>query len=198
MVVALKPLHDAARIQRVVVATYQAISGAGAKASEAFEAQLRQLADGQTVDTEALGGQLAGNLLMNWTPDKESGYQEEELKMVFETRKILGDETIRVSPTAVRVPVLHAHSEALTIETERPLSPADARALLEKAPGIEVIDDLVGGQYPTPLAAAGSDMTYVGRIREDVGNPGGLQMWVVSDNLRKGAATNAVQIAETL
>ncbi|MFK8002367.1 MAG: aspartate-semialdehyde dehydrogenase [Polyangiales bacterium] len=198
MVVALKPLHDAAQVTRVVVATYQAISGAGAQASKAFEAQLGQFTRGETCDPSTFKGQLAGNLLMHWTPDVESGYQEEELKMVFETRKILGDETIRVSPTAVRVPVLHSHSEALTVETEKGLDAATARTLLENAPGVKVVDDFGAGIYPQAIDATGSDWTYVGRIRDDIGNPGGVQLWVVSDNLRKGAATNAVQIAELL
>ncbi len=198
MVVALKPLHDAAGVKRVVVATYQAISGAGARAIEAFQEQCRAAANGEAVDPGPLKGQLAQNLLMHWSVDEASGYQEEELKMVHETRKILGDESIQVSPTAVRVPVLHAHSESLTIELGRPMDAAEARTLLAAAPGITLVDDFAAGAYPTPLTAAGTDPVYVGRIREDVGNPGGLQMWVVSDNLRKGAALNAVQIAEGL
>lgn len=196
LVVALAPIHRETRIERVVVATYQAISGAGAKAIEAFEAQAKACAEGAAVETDELDGQLAENLLMHWTCDEASGYQEEELKMVHETRKILGDPEIRVSPTAVRVPVLTGHSEAVTLELESPMTPERARELLEAAPGVEVVDDFVRGIYPQPLAAAGRDAVFVGRIREDVGNPGGLQMWVVSDNLRKGAALNAVQIAE--
>ncbi|MEM1413816.1 MAG: aspartate-semialdehyde dehydrogenase [Myxococcota bacterium] len=201
LVVALQPIHAAARIRRVIVATYQAISGAGRPAMEAFEAQRGRVAGGTADRTEeakepTLGGLLAGNLLMHWSRDEASGYQEEELKMVHETRKILGDEAIRVSPTAVRVPVLTGHSEAVTLELERPLGPAEARALLEAAPGVQVVDDFGAGRFPEPIDAAGTDPVYVGRIREDVGNPGGLQLWVVSDNLRKGAALNAVQIAE--
>ncbi len=198
LVVALAPLHRVNRVRRVVVATYQAISGAGANAVRAFEAQARALVEGQTPEPGPLSGQLAGNLLMHWKRDEPSGYQEEELKMVHETRKILGDPEIRVSPTTVRVPVVNAHSEAVTIELEAPMSAAEARALLLAAPGVEVVDDFARGVYPQPLAATGRDPVYVGRIREDVGNPGGLQMWVVADNLRKGAALNAVQIAETL
>jgi aspartate-semialdehyde dehydrogenase len=135
---------------------------------------------------------------MHWKVDAETGYQEEELKMVHETRKILGDESIRVSPTAVRVPVATGHSESVTIECERPLAAERVRELLESAPGIELVDDFVRGVYPRPVDAAGADPVLVGRIRQDIGNPDGVQMWVVSDNLRKGAALNAVQIAEAL
>ncbi|MFW2390560.1 MAG: aspartate-semialdehyde dehydrogenase [Polyangiales bacterium] len=196
MVVALKPLHDEGRLKRVVVATYQAISGSGATAVAAFEEQERATVDGGEVDKSKLSGQLSRNLLMHWTPDAETGYQEEELKMVSETRKIFGDPDIAVSPTAVRVPVITAHSEAVTVETHKPISAARARELLSKADGVVVVDDFANGIYPQPIDAAGQDPVYVGRIRADVGNPGGIQMWVVSDNLRKGAALNAVQIAE--
>jgi len=192
MVVAIAPIHRVNPIKRIVVATYQAISGAGADAVDALAEQLK---GGKG---EALGGQLAGNLLMHWTVQEDGYYQEEELKMLHETRKILGDDSIRVSPTAVRVPVVTGHSEAITLELTEPMDVATARGLLEKAPGIELVDDFKNGVYPTPLQAAGTDPVYVGRIREDVGNPGGIQMWVVSDNLRKGAALNAVQIAEGL
>jgi len=196
MVVALKPLHDEGRLKRVIVATYQAISGAGATAVAAFEAQEEATARGSDVDKDKLSGQLSRNLLMHWKPDPETGYQEEELKMVSETRKIFGDPAIAVSPTAVRVPVVTAHSEAVTVETHRPITVERARELLRAAEGVEVVDDFENGAYPQPIDAAGRDPVYVGRIREDVGNPGGIQMWVVSDNLRKGAALNAVQIAE--
>lgn len=198
MVVALKPLHDEARIERVVVCTYQAISGGGATAVECFEAQCRASANGQPIEDGALGARLAGNLLMEWSVDQSTLYQEEELKMVHETRKILGDDSIRVSPTAVRVPVATGHSEAITIETERPLTPERARELLAAFDGVELVDDFAAGVYPTPLDAAGKDAVFVGRVREDIGNPGGLALWVVSDNLLKGAALNAVQIAEGL
>ncbi|MEQ8459362.1 MAG: aspartate-semialdehyde dehydrogenase [Sandaracinaceae bacterium] len=198
MVVALKPIHDAARITRVIVSTYQAISGSGARAVEAFEAQQAALVNGEEVDTSELKGQLAQNLLMHWSRDVESGYQEEELKMVNETRKILGDAAIRVSPTAVRVPVISGHAESITLELEKPLSAVEARALLEKAPGVTVVDDFADGVYPQPIQVVGKDDVLVGRIRDDVGNPGGLQLWCVGDNLRKGAALNAVQIAEGL
>jgi len=198
MVVALKPLHDEARLKRVVVATYQAISGAGATAVAAFEAQEEATVRRSEVDKNKLSGQLSRNLLMHWKPDPETGYQEEELKMISETRKIFGDSSIAVSPTAVRVPVVTAHSEAITIETHRPLTAARARELLSKAEGVQVVDDLSHGLYPQPIDAAGRDPVYVGRIRDDLGNPGGIQIWVVSDNLRKGAALNAIQIAEKI
>jgi len=198
MVVALKPLHDEARLRRVIVSTYQAISGAGARAVESFQAQQRALAQGRPVENGTLPGQLAGSLLMHWKADVATGYQEEELKMIHETRKILGEPDLRVSVTTVRVPVVTGHSESITVETERPLGAARARELLSRAPGVVVMDDLANGIYPTPLVAAGRDETFVGRIRDDLGNPGGIQMWVVSDNLRKGAATNAVQIAEAV
>ena len=198
MVVALKPLHDAAGLKRVVVSTYQAISGGGAKAVASFEAQLRAAANGDKVENGSLSGRLAGNLLMHWTPDADNAYQEEELKMVNETRKIFGDESILISPTAVRVPVLTAHSESIAVETHKPLNAAKARELLSNAEGIVVVDDLKAGKYPKPLDAADTDPVYVGRIRDDIGNPGGIQMWVVADNLRKGAALNAVQIAQRL
>lgn len=201
MVVALGPLHTAAGLRRVVVSTYQAISGKGAQAVAAFERQRAQLAKGEPLDAadfETLGGQLAGNVLMHWSRDVEAGYQEEELKMVFETKKIFGDESIRVSPTTVRVPVVSGHAESVTVECEKPLTGPQARALLEKAPGIVVVDDFAKGVYPMPIDCVGKDPVFVGRIREDVGNPGGIQMWVVADNLRKGAATNAVQIAESV
>ncbi len=198
MVVALKPLHDEARLKRVVVATYQAISGSGATAVAAFERQEQATVRGEEVDKSVLSGQLSRNLLMHWKPDVASGYQEEELKMVSETRKIFGDPSIAVSPTTVRVPVITSHSEAVTVECHAPITAARARQLLSKAPGVEVVDDFGAGLYPQPIHAAGRDPVYVGRIREDVGNPGGIQMWVVSDNLRKGAALNAVQIAEAV
>ncbi|MEC7519433.1 MAG: aspartate-semialdehyde dehydrogenase [Myxococcota bacterium] len=198
MVVVLKPLYDAARITRVVVSTYQAISGSGARAVEAFEAQQKALVNGEEVDTSELKGQLAQNLLMHWSRDTASGYQEEELKMVNETMKILGDPNIRVSPTAVRVPVISGHAESITLHFEKALSAEKARELLEKAPGVTVVDDFADGVYPQPIQVVGKDDVLVGRIREDVGNPGGLQLWCVGDNLRKGAALNAVQIAEGL
>ncbi len=198
MVVALGPIHRVARIRRIVVSTYQAISGAGAQAVDHFRAQSRAFAAGEAMPKGPIAKQLAGNLLMEWKRDAAVGYQEEELKMIHETRKILGDPEIRVSPTTVRVPVVNGHSESIAIELERPMSAAEARALLEKAPGVRVVDDFGAGSYPTPLDCDDRDEVLVGRIREDLGNPGGLMLWVVADNLRKGAATNAVQIAEGL
>lgn len=198
MVVALQPLHREARVRRVVVSTYQAISGAGAKAVDAFEKQLGAYVRGEALDTSVLGGQLAGNLLMQWSRDLATGYQEEELKMVHETRKILGDPEIRVSPTTVRVPVVTGHAESIAVELERPMTATRARELLARAPGVELVDDFAEGIYPQPVHAAGRDPVLVGRVREDIGNPGGLLLWVIGDNLRKGAALNAVQIAEGL
>lgn len=198
MVVALAPLHRAATIRRIVVATYQAISGAGASALEHFRAQSRAFAMGEPMPAGVLGKQLAGNLLMEWKRDERVGYQEEELKIVQETRKILGAPELRISPTTVRVPVVNGHSEAIAVEFERPMTAAEARSLLERAPGVRVVDDFARGLYPTPLDADGQDDVLVGRIREDLGQPGGICLWVVADNLRKGAATNAVQIAEGL
>jgi aspartate-semialdehyde dehydrogenase len=196
MVVALKPIHDRARITRIIVSTYQAASGAGANAVNALKDQWASLGRGETVPHGALGGQLAGNVLMHWKRDHESGYQEEELKMIYETQKIMGDSSIRVSPTAVRVAVETGHSESVTIETARSITADDVRAWLRDAPGVRVVDDFAEGIYPTPIDVVGKDDVLVGRIRNDLGHPGGIQMWIVGDNLRKGAALNAVQIAE--
>src|SRR5690606_624704 len=199
MVVALKPVHELGGLKRVVVSTYQAISGAGAQAIDAFLTQSADVVNGREPSgLEKLKGQLAQNLLMHWTVDAATGYQEEELKMVHETKKIFGDPSIQVSPTCVRVLVVSGHSESISVETHRLVNVAVARASLEKMDGVVVVDDFVHGVYPQPKDCVGKDPVFVGRIREDVGNPGGLQMWVVADNLRKGAATNAVQIAEGL
>lgn len=196
MLVALKPIHDRAKLRRIVVATYQAASGAGAKAVSALREQWSQLAQNQPVEPLALGGQLAGSVLMRWRADAQTGYQEEELKLIYETHKILGDNTIRVSPTTVRVAVETGHSEAVTLETEKPITADEVRQWLKEAPGVRVVDDFAKGVYPGPLDVVGKDEVLVGRIRNDLGNPGGVQMWIVGDNLRKGAALNAVQIAE--
>jgi aspartate-semialdehyde dehydrogenase len=198
MLVALKPVHDLSRIRRVVVSTYQAISGAGAKAVEAFRAQASAFASGATIDPGILNGQLAGSLLMEWKRDAATSYQEEELKMIHETRKILGDSEIRVSPTTVRVPVINGHSESLAIEASRALTVSEVREALSHAPGVKLVDDFANGVYPKPIDVDGKDDVFVGRVREDLGNPGGILMWVVGDNVRKGAATNAIQIAEGL
>ena len=198
MLVALAPIHRAAGITRIVVSTYQAISGAGAQATEHFDAQVRALAEGKPMPPGPITRRLAGSLLMEWKRDVASGYQEEELKMIHETQKILGDPSVRVSPTTVRVPVRNVHSESIAIETKRPIDALEVRELLSRAPGVRVVDDFANGIYPRPEDADEIDDVLVGRIRDDLGNPGGVMMWVVGDNLRKGAATNAVQIAEGL
>ncbi len=198
LVVALEPIHRHARITRIVVATYQAVSGAGARAVDSLREQVRAVAAGRTPERGALPGVLAGNLLMSWKPDAATGYSEEELKMIRETKKIFADDSIRVSPTTVRVPVENAHAEAVTVETARPVTAAEVREWLSHAPGIEVMDDFAHGVYPQPAEVSGRDPVVVGRIRDDLGHPGGVQLWIVSDNVRKGAALNAVQIAEKL
>jgi aspartate-semialdehyde dehydrogenase len=199
MVVALKPLHDLARIKRVVVSTYQASSGKGAKALYELDAQLAAIGRGEAVPAVTThAAQLAGNVLPHDWKAGEDGYSEEEWKMVRETRKIMGDDTIQVSPTTVRVPVRIGHSESVNLEFERPISVDQARAAFRKAPGVVLVDDYAKGEVPLALAAAGRDEVFVGRIRRDPTVPHGLNLWVVADNLRKGAATNAVQIAQVL
>jgi aspartate-semialdehyde dehydrogenase len=198
MVVALKPLHDAARLKRVVVSTYQAVSGTGQKAVEELAAQVRALFTNQEIVKKVYPHRIAFNVLPHIDVFLENGYTKEEMKMVHETQKILGDNTIQVTATTVRVPVFYGHSEAVNIETERKLTPQEARKILEAAPGVKVVDDPAKFRYPMPLDAAGQDFTLVGRIREDFSIANGLNFWVVADNLRKGAATNAVQIAEIL
>jgi aspartate-semialdehyde dehydrogenase len=199
MVVALKPLHDLARIKRVVVSTYQASSGKGATGMRELDAQVRALGRGEPVPAaKAHAAQLAGNVLPHDWKAGDDGYSEEEWKMVRETRKILGDETIQVSPTTVRVPVRIGHSEAINLEFERPITPEQARAALRRAPGIVLMDDPAKGEVPLPLHTEGRDEVFVGRVRRDPTVANGLNLWVVADNLRKGAATNAVQIAEVL
>lgn len=198
MLVAVAPLHRVNPVRRIVVSTYQAISGAGAQASAHFEAQLVASGERTTVPEGPLPRMLAGNLLMEWKRDPETLYQEEELKIIAETRKIMDAPELRVSPTTVRVPVRNAHSESISLEFERPMPAAEARAILAKAPGVKLVDDFLAGEYPRPLDADGRDEVLVGRVRDDLGLPGGILLWVVGDNLRKGAATNAVQIAEAL
>ncbi|MEM7447059.1 MAG: aspartate-semialdehyde dehydrogenase [Myxococcota bacterium] len=198
MLVALAPLHRESRVRRIIVSTYQAISGSGARAVEAFKQQQQDLLRNEAVETSSLKGQLAGSLLMHWAVDTASGYQEEELKMVHETRKILDDPEIAVSPTCVRVPVECGHAESIAIETTEHISLERAQELLRNAPGVRFVEDFEGGNYPTPLDVIGRDEVYVGRLRADLGNPSGLLLWVVADNLRKGAALNAVQIAEAM
>jgi aspartate-semialdehyde dehydrogenase len=199
MVVALKPLHDFARIRRIVVCTYQASSGKGAKGVYDLERQIQALARGEPLPPSiAHAAPLAGNVVPHDWKLGEEGYSEEEWKMIRETRKILGDETILVSPTTARVPVHTGHAEAINVEFTRPISPEQARELLRKAPGVVVLDDYAKGEVPMPLTVAGRDEVFVGRIRRDPTVANGLNLWVVADNLRKGAATNAVQIAEEL
>ncbi len=199
MVVALKPLHDLARIKRVVVSTYQASSGKGAKGLFELDAQVEAIGRKTAVPAaRAHAAQLAGNVLPHDWKAGEDGYSEEEWKMIRETRKIMGDDTIQVSPTTARVPVRIGHSEAINLEFERPITVEQARAALAKAPGIILMDDPVKGEAPLPLHCEGRDEVFVGRVRRDPTVPHGLNLWVVADNLRKGAATNAVQIAEVL
>ncbi|HTP40997.1 MAG TPA: aspartate-semialdehyde dehydrogenase [Nitrospiria bacterium] len=198
MVVALKPLHDAARIRRIVVTTFQSVSGTGKEAMDELLAQSKALLNFQEVERKVYPHQIAFNCLPHIDDFTDDGDSKEELKMVNETRKILDDQTIRVSATTVRVPVFRGHSESVNIETERPLSAREARALLSEAPGVTVLDDPKRAVYPLPLEAAGQDAVYVGRVRADRSVEHGLNLWVVSDNLRKGAALNAIQIAEEL
>lgn len=198
MVVALKPLHDEARIKRVVVSTYQAVSGTGQKAITELETQVRRLFNGQPVVPDVYPHRIAFNCLPQIDVFLDNGYTKEEMKMVNETKKIMGDDSIRVAATAVRVPVFYGHSEAVNIETEDKLSVEEARTILAKAPGITIVDFPEKGMYPMAIDAAGQDDVFVGRIREDLTIDNGLDMWIVSDNIRKGAALNTVQIAETL
>jgi aspartate-semialdehyde dehydrogenase len=199
MVVALKPLHDAARIKRVVVSTYQASSGKGATGLFELDAQIAALGRGQAVPrAKAHAAQLAGNVISHdWKPG-DDGYSEEEWKMIRETRKIMGDDSIQVSPTTVRVPVRIGHAESINLEFERPISALEAQEILRKSPGVVLMDDAANGAVPMPLAVSGRDEVFVGRVRRDPTVAHGLNLWVVADNLRKGAATNAVQIAEVL
>ena len=197
MLVALAPIHRAVGIERINVATYQSVSGGGRSAIEELERQSADLVAGKPADPQRFPVQIAFNLIPHIDDFQDNGYTREEMKLVWETRKILGDPTIQVNPTAVRVPVYFGHSEAVHIETREKISLAAARALLESAPGVTVVDEPVAGGYPTPVThAAGTDAVFVGRLREDISHPRGLAMWIVSDNIRKGAALNAVQIAE--
>ncbi len=198
MLVALKPIHDAVGIERINVATYQAVSGTGKEAIEELAEQTRALFNHQEVKTEVYPKRIAFNVLPHIDVFMDNGYTKEEMKMVWETRKIMGNESIMVNATAVRVPVFYGHSEAVHVETQKKITADEARALLEKAPGVQVMDGREPGGYPTAIEAAGQDATLVGRIREDISHPRGLDLWVVSDNVRKGAALNSVQIAEIL
>ena len=199
MVVALKPIHDAARIKRIVVSTYQAVSGTGLKAIEECLIQTKDLVNNRPISQRKVyPHQIAFNALPQIDVFLENGYTKEEMKMVNETRKIMGDDSIRVTATTVRVPVLYGHSESVNIETEKKITPDEVRELLSKAPGVKVVDNPAKNEYPMAINAAGKDDTYVGRIRTDESIPNGINLWVVSDNIRKGAALNAVQIAELL
>ncbi|MGH8581505.1 MAG: aspartate-semialdehyde dehydrogenase [Gammaproteobacteria bacterium] len=199
MVVALKPIYDAVGIERINVCTYQSVSGTGREAIEELAEQSASLLNGKPVRPHVYPKQIAFNVLPHIDEFQTNGYTKEEMKMVWETRKILEDEAIRVNPTAVRVPVYYGHSEAVHIETREKLSAEDARALLAQAPGVVVLDEHKAGGYPTAVTeGAGHDGVYVGRIREDISHPRGLDLWIVSDNVRKGAATNSIQIAEIL
>lgn len=197
MLVALAPLHREYNIERINVATYQSVSGGGRSALEELGKQTGQLLNFQEIDPQRFPVQIAFNLIPHIDDFLENGFTKEEMKLVWETRKILGDDNIQVNPTAVRVPVFYGHSEAVAIETTRKVTAEQARALLAAAPGVEVVDERKAGGYPTPVThASGNDAVYVGRIREDISHPRGLNLWIVSDNIRKGAALNAVQLAE--
>lgn len=198
MVVAMKPLHDAARIKRVVVSTYQATSGAGVTGEKDLVEGAKAVLNQTPYQYEAFQHQIAFNLIPQIGSSKYEGYTSEEMKMVYETQKIFGDPSIRVCPTCVRVPVTNCHSESIMVETERPLSVEEARRLFQEAPGITVVDNLGAGEYPMPISSNNKDDVFIGRIRKDLSSDNGIAFWCVSDNLRKGAATNAVQIAELL
>jgi aspartate-semialdehyde dehydrogenase len=199
MLVALAPIHRAAGIERINVATYQSVSGAGRSGMEELGRQTADLLNFRDVESSKFPAQIAFNVIPHIDVFQDNGYTREEMKMVWETRKILEDDAIQVNPTCVRVPVFFGHSEAVHIETREKIDAATARALLESAPGVEVVDERRPGGYPTPVGdAAGKDPVFVGRIRDDISHPNGLDLWVVSDNIRKGAALNAVQVAEIL
>ena len=199
MVVALKPIYDAVGIERINVATYQSVSGAGRKAVEELAEQTAQLLNGKPLKRKVLSRQIAFNCVPHIDKFMDNGYTREEMKMHWETQKIFADPAIRVNATAVRVPVFFGHSEVVNIETVRKISAVEARALLKKAPGVKVVDEHQPGGYPTAVTeAANHDTVYVGRIRDDMSHERGLNLWIVADNIRKGAATNAVQIAEIL
>jgi aspartate-semialdehyde dehydrogenase len=198
MVVAMKPLHDAGRIRRVVVSTYQAASGAGVAGQEDLDSGTRAYLGAEDYKYTTFAHRLAFNLIPHIGSPKHEGYTSEEMKMVWETQKIFGDDSIQVCPTCVRVPVTNCHSESILVETDRKITVEEARKLFAAAPGITLVDDLASKQYPMPMNCDDRDDVFIGRIREDLSSPNGLAFWCVSDNLRKGAATNAVQIAELL
>lgn len=197
MMVALGPIHRKVGIERINVATYQSVSGAGRSGLEELGRQTGALLNFQQAEPERFQVQIAFNLIPHIDEFLDNGFTKEEMKLIWETRKILGDDSIQVNPTAVRVPVFFGHSEAVNIETKTKITPEEARKLLQSAPGVEVVDERKPGGYPTPVThASGNDAVYVGRIRDDLSHPRGLNLWIVSDNIRKGAALNAVQIAE--
>jgi aspartate-semialdehyde dehydrogenase len=199
MLVALKPIYDAVGIERINVATYQAVSGAGRSSVERLAAQSASLLNGRPLEIEGDEKQLAFNAIPHIDVFEPNGYTREEMKMVWETRKIFADESIRVNPTAVRIPAFIGHSEAVHLETRDPITAQQVRELLEAAPGVEVVNEDEMGGYPTAVTeASGTDPVYVGRIREDISHDRGIDLWVVADNVRKGAALNSVQIAEIL
>jgi len=199
MVVALKPIYDAVGISRINVATYQSVSGTGKEAITELITQVGDLLNGRPAKSSVYPEQIAFNVLPHIDIFEDNGYTKEEMKMVWETQKIMEDDTIMVNPTAVRVPVIYGHSEAVHLELKKPLTAEQARALLNKAPGVKVVDNIAKSSYPTVLKnAVGKDEVFVGRIRQDISHPSGLNLWIVADNIRKGAATNAVQIAEIL
>jgi len=199
MLVALKPIHDAAGIERINVSTYQAVSGAGRSAVEELVRQTTTLLNGRPLDIEGDAKQIAFNAIPHIDAFQDNRYTKEEMKMVWETQKILGDDSVRVNATAVRIPAFFGHSEAINVETREKLTAADAAALLEAAPGVQVLDGTQTGEYPTAVTeSSGRDPVYVGRIRDDISHPQAINLWVVADNIRKGAALNSVQIAEIL
>lgn len=198
MVVALKPIYDEAGIERVVVATYQAVSGTGKAAVREVKNQTRDVLDGKDINTEVYPHQIGFNLLPHIGSFTENGYSTEELKMVYETRKIMGDDSLRVTATTVRVPVLIGHAESVNIETKKKITADRVREILKDAPGVTVCDDPFNNIYPYPVMSAHKDNVYVGRIREDISIDRGIEMFIVADNLRKGAALNAVQVMEEM
>jgi aspartate-semialdehyde dehydrogenase len=198
MAMAIWPLHQIQPIQRVVVATYQSASGAGAQAMEEMKQQAQAILAGEEPKTEAFPYPLAFNLFPHNSPLDDAGYCQEEMKMVNETRKIFGEPDLRVTATCIRVPVLRAHSEAVNLEFAAPFAPTTARAALSEAPGVTIVEDWQGNYFPMPKDASGKDDVFVGRIRQDLSHPNGLELWLCGDQIRKGAALNAVQIAELL
>jgi aspartate-semialdehyde dehydrogenase len=198
MVVPLKPIHDKVKIKRIVVSTYQAVSGSGHKAIEELASQTMAIFNQKEIITKVYPHQIAFNCLPHIDVFLDTGYTKEEMKMVNETKKIMGDDSIQVTATTVRVPVFYSHSESVNIETEQKISAEDVMELMKTAPGVVLVDNVGENVYPLPVNAAGTDPVYVGRIREDFSIENGINMWVVADNVRKGAALNAVQIAEVL